>query len=281
MKNFSNKTAAITGAGSGIGRALARQLAKEGCHLSLADVNEVGLTETVELIKAAGFRGKVTFAKVDVANRAAVETWAKKSIKEHGQISLLFNNAGIAQAGTVESNSIEDYEKVLNVNLWGVIYGTKAFLPHMREQNEGHIVNISSVFGLQSQPGVSAYNASKFAVRGFTESLRQELDMIKGNVSASCVHPGGINTNIVADSVISDSVGEMMGASSESARKRFSALLLTTPERAATVIITGVRRNARRILIGADARLLDWEARFLPTGYQRLNGFLLKTASAF
>lgn len=279
MKNFKNKTAAITGAGSGIGRALARQLAAEGCNLALSDIHAERLAETTALIETAGFKVKVTTEIFDVANQKAVYGWAEQCIKDHGAVHLIFNNAGIAQSGTVESNQIEDYEKVLNVNLWGVIYGTKAFLPHMYKQAEGHIVNISSVFGIQAQPGVSAYNTSKFAVRGFTESLRQELDIQNVGVSTTCVHPGGINTNIILDSEMSNSMGAIMNVDTDKLRKLANSFLRTSPEQAAKVILNGVKENARRVLIGADARYFDWQQRLMPTGYQKVNKLITTLVS--
>lgn len=281
MKQFKNKVAAITGAGSGIGLALAKDLARRGCHLALADIREDRLFDAIAVIEAANFGVKVTGQVLDVSKREAVYAWAEQCQKEHGKVSLVFNNAGIAQSGTVESNSIEDYETVMNINLWGVIYGTKAFLPYMAAANEGHIVNISSVFGIQAQPSVSAYNASKFAVKGFTESLRQELDMKKSGVSASCVHPGGINTNIINDTHMAESTGDMMGTDTEMVKKRFSAMLRTSPEEAAAVILDGVRKNKRRILIGNDARLLDIQQRLMPVAYQRVNSFAIKLVGAF
>ncbi|NQD96625.1 SDR family NAD(P)-dependent oxidoreductase, partial [Pseudomonas sp. CrR25] len=194
MKSFENKVAAITGAGSGIGRALAYRLARQGCHLALADVNEEELAETAAQARRLGVN--VSTRQVNVAERDAMHAWAEQVVAEYGRVHAIFNNAGVAQGGTVEGNDYSDYEWIMAINFWGVLHGTKAFLPHLKAAGEGHVVNVSSVFGLFAQPGMSAYNASKFAVRGFTESLRQELDMQGCGVSASCVHPGGIKTNI-------------------------------------------------------------------------------------
>lgn len=163
MKNLNGRIAAITGAGSGIGRALAEELSRRGAHLALSDVNEVGLAETVARCEGRGV--KVTSQIVDVADRAAVEAWADLVVDEHGAVNLIFNNAGVAVAATVESISYEDFEWLMNINFWGVVHGTKAFLPHLKAAGEGHVVNVSSVFGLVSIPSQSAYNAAKFAVR--------------------------------------------------------------------------------------------------------------------
>ena len=194
MRSFENKVAAITGAGSGIGRALAVELGRQKCQVALSDVNEEGLLETVKQVRGLGVQ--VTSQIVDVANREAVHAWADQVVDEHGKVNLIFNNAGVALASTVEGMSYGDFEWLMGVNFWGVVYGTKAFLPHLKASGDGHIINLSSVFGLAGIPSQSAYNSAKFAVRGFTESLRQELDMMSCGVSASSVHPGGIKTGI-------------------------------------------------------------------------------------
>ena len=269
MKSFDSKVAAITGAGSGIGRALALELGRRSCHLALSDVNEGGLAETVAQVRALGVR--VTSKKVDVANRDAVYAWADEVARDHGKVNLIFNNAGVAVGSTVEKMSYEDFEWLMNINFWGVVYGTKAFLPHLKATGEGHIINISSVFGLAGIPTQSAYNSAKFAVRGFTESLRQELDMLGYGVSASSVHPGGIKTAIVRSSRMNDSLQDLgLAVEGEDSRKKFEKALITSPDAAAKIIIEGVRRNQRRILVGPDARVYDWMVRLLPTAYQRV-----------
>lgn len=268
MKSFQNKVAAITGAGSGIGRSLAENLAAAGCNLAISDVNARGLEETARALAAHGV--KVTSRVLDVADRAAVFAWAGEVVRDHGSVNLVFNNAGVALSGTVDGLSVEDYEWIMNINFWGVLYGTKAFLPHLVASGEGHIVNISSVFGLTAQPLMSGYNASKYAVRGFTESLRQDLELTKSCVSTTCVHPGGIKTNIAKSARMSQSVADATGKPPEEAMREFENLFLTTPDRAAKTILSGVRANRRRVLIGVDARLFDWVVRLAPTGYQRL-----------
>jgi short-subunit dehydrogenase len=268
MKSFDQKVAAITGAGSGIGRALAVELAQQNCALALSDVNVKGLSETVALAKSHG--ANVTSAKVDVANRKQVHDWAGKVKLDHGKVNLIFNNAGVAQAGSVEANSYEDYEWIMGINFWGVVHGTKAFLPMLKASGDGHIVNVSSVFGLFAQPSQSGYNASKFAVRGFTESLRQELDLMDCGVSATCVHPGGIKTNIARDARMGDSVRELLGQDADKSRRQFEKAFTTTAEQAAKTILNGVRRDSRRVLIGVDAVALETMQRLLPGGYQKV-----------
>ena len=268
MKNFKNKVAAVTGAGSGIGQQLAVLLAKEGCHLSLSDINEQGLAATVELLKPYNIR--VTTQNLDVSDRHAVKTWAEQTVQNHGSVNMIFNNAGVALGSTVEGASYEELEWIVNINFWGVVYGTKEFLPFIKQSKDGHIVNISSLFGLIAQPTQSAYNATKFAVRGFTESLRQELDMQNCGVSALCVHPGGIRTNIANSAKMNESL-KTLGMHPEKSIKAFNKLLRCPPEEAARQILAAVRKDKRRLLIGNDAKVLDLMQRFLPTGYQRVS----------
>ena len=279
MKSFNNKVAAITGAASGIGRALALELAKQHCHLALSDVDDAGLAETAKQASALGV--KVTTAKVNVADRDAVHAWADQVVHDHGKVNMVYNNAGVALGGTGEDTDYSDYEWIVGINMWGVVYGTKAFLPYIKQAGEeGHIVNISSIFGLFAQPTQSGYNMSKFAVRGFTESLRQELDLEGGKVSCTCVHPGGIKTNIARNARMSNSVEKLTGsASAEKMRDQFEALFLTTSEKAAQVILGAVKANKRRALIGPDARVLDMMQRTLPVVYQRIVTASFKMAS--
>lgn len=268
MKNLANKVAAVTGAGSGIGRALALALAARGCHLALSDVDDRGLQETARLLTDSGVTTTTTV--LDVADEQGVYAWADRVVADHGRVDLVFNNAGVALSGTVGGIGLDDYRWIMDVNFWGVVYGTKAFLPHLEASEQGHVVNVSSVFGLASQPLMSGYNASKFAVRGFTESLRQDLRAAGSAVSATCVHPGGIKTNIARRARHDGSVHELTGKSGEEAGKEFEKLFITSPEKAAAAILRGVRRDRPRVLIGADARALDALVRILPTGYQRL-----------
>jgi len=266
MKSFQGRVAAITGASSGIGRALALELARRGCHLALASKsNAEALAETA--VEAAGHGVKVTRSRVDVADRLQMRRWARKVVRDHGRVNLIINNAGVAHVGTVEDTDYDDYEWVMGINFWGVVHGTKEFLPHLISAGEGHVVNISSVFGLFAQPSMSAYNASKFAVRGFTEALRQELDMANNGVSATCVHPGGVKTNIAAAS--RQSKGNAQNRAMPDAAD-LQKMLNTTAEDAARTIVEGVRRNERRVLVGMDAKAADSMQRLLPASYQSL-----------
>jgi butyryl-CoA dehydrogenase len=259
MKSFQGRVAAITGAASGIGRALAIDLAGRGAHLALCDVDEVGLAETVARCEGSGV--KVTAQRVDVADKDAMFAWADQVVADHGRVHLIFNNAGVAVGASVEAMSYEDLEWLMGINFWGVVHGTKAFLPHLRNADEGHIVNVSSVFGLISVPSQSAYNAAKFAVRGFTDALRMELEADGGRVSATTVHPGGIATNIAKNARMDPTMGDASGD--------FDKLLRTSPEDAAKTILTAVQRNRRRVLIGADARVIDLLPRLPQFLYQR------------
>ena len=267
MRTFDGRVAAITGAGSGIGRALARELAARHAPLALSDIDEAALAETVTLCEGSGV--KVTSQRLDVADRTAVYAWADQVVEDHGKANLIFNNAGVALAATIEAMSYEDFEWLMDINFWGVVYGTKAFLPHLKAADEGHVVNISSVFGLISVPSQSAYNAAKFAVRGFTDALRMELEIEGAAVSCTTVHPGGIKTNIARHARIDDSVIEMSG-NPEEARGQFDKVALTRPEKAARQILTAVEHDRRRALIGPDAPVIDLISR-LPAGlYQRV-----------
>lgn len=268
MKKLQGRVAVITGAGSGIGRALAENLGAQNCRLALADINEKGLKETADSLKAKGV--EVLTRKLDVANREAVYAFADDVMKKFGEVHLVFNNAGVALGATVEDMRYEDFEWLMNINFWGVVYGTKAFLPYLKQSDEGHIVNISSIFGLIGVPTQSAYNAAKFAVRGFTESLRQELEIEGANVSCTSIHPGGIKTNIAKNARMDDGIKKITGTSGEKATAEFEKLFRTTPAEAAATIINGVKHNKRRVLIGADAVAVDTMQRLLPTTYQKL-----------
>jgi hypothetical protein len=266
MQILAGKVAAVTGAASGIGRAVAVRLARHGCEVAIADVQEAGLAETRALVEAIGV--PVTSARLDVADRAAVHAWADRVAGDHGRVNVVVNNAGVALSALVDEMSYDDLAWLMDINFWGVVHGTKAFLPHLKRSGDGHVVNVSSVFGLIGVATQSAYNAAKFAVRGFTEALREELDLEHCGVSCTSVHPGGIRTNIARSGRVGG-LGTLARSRDELAAD-FDRAARTTAEAAAEAIVTGIRRNRRRVLIGPDAYVIDGVQRLLPTGYQRL-----------
>ncbi|MGE0128078.1 MAG: SDR family NAD(P)-dependent oxidoreductase [Blastocatellales bacterium] len=269
MKIDQTSVAIVTGAASGIGRALAVRLARDGVSLAIADVNQAGLDETARLINGAS--GKITTHVVDVSDKERVAAFADEVAAAHGRANLLINNAGVALAGTTEELSIDDIEWLMGINFWGVVYGVKYFLPVLRQQPQAHIVNISSVFGIIGPAGQSAYAASKFAVRGFTEALRHE--MAGGNVKVSVVHPGGIRTNIANDARPGAGANQ---AAVEKDRAIFNTAARTSPEAAAERIVRGVLRDEERILIGADAWMIDRIQRWAPVKYWRAIGKMIE-----
>ena len=258
MAYSSGKSAVITGAGSGIGRALALQLNREGCAVYLSDIREKTLAETLQLLPRKDVAADTRV--LDVADREAMHAWAEDIASQQGHVDIVVNNAGVALMDTAEDGSYEDLEWLMGINFWGVVYGTKAFLPLLRKAPQGHLVNISSVFGLFGVPTQSAYNAAKFAVRGYTEALRQE--MAGTNVHVCCVHPGGIKTNIVlnARGGDDDSTPQQRG-------DRFQQIARTTAEGAAAQIITAVERHKKRLLIGLDAHIMSLVVRLFPVAY--------------
>jgi hypothetical protein len=264
MKTLDDKVAVITGAGSGIGRALALNLAGRGALLSLSDIDEAGLAETVDLVKAAGAR-EVRSDRLDVADRAAFATYAASVAEQFGRVNLVVNNAGVALAGDLEDLDYSDMEWILGINFWGVVHGTKEFLPHLIASGDGHVVNVSSLFGLISMPGQSMYNASKYAVRGMSEALREEMLVAGHRVGVTVVHPGGIKTAIARNarySAVED--GEL------SARYFDEKLAKMTPERAAKIIVRGVLADKARVLVGLDAHALHHLAKLTGSRYQDL-----------
>jgi len=263
MKSFRGRVAVVTGAASGIGRALAVQLAAEGALLAVSDVDTVGLAETVRLAEERGAR--VHHQHLDVADREAVVAYAATVAEHFGAVHLVVNNAGIALTGDVVDLDFKDVERVIDVDFWGVAHGTMAFLPHLVDSGEGTLVNISSLFGLIAMPGQSAYNAAKFAVRGFTEALRQEMLLARQPVTVTCVHPGGVRTGIARNATAVG--GYDAAALSNLFHER---LARTSPEKAAKVILDGARRGRARVLVGADAKALDALQRLTGSGYQRM-----------
>ena len=282
MSNFKQQVAAITGAGSGMGRALAQALAQQGCHLAIADINQKGLSETVSSITdQAGDVSpvKLTTHIVDVADRQAMVQFAADVVEEHGKVNMIFNNAGVTVIDSVEHMSDENFEWLMGINFWGVVNGTRAFLPHLSQTEPCHIVNTSSIFGSIAVPGQSAYNASKFAVRGFTYALRMELAETHPLLGVSCVQPGGVKTNIVKDSRYLPS--DNSAPTKEEVSAKFESLAGLTSSQAANQILRGVKKNKAQILVGKDAWLMALLERIVPIGYMRLiaKGFSQQTAS--
>lgn len=262
--SFDGRVVAITGAGSGIGRALALEAAARGAHLALSDVHIDRVAETAALVPPGEHR--VTTAALDVADRDAVHRWADDVVADHGSVNVIINNAGVALMAPVADLTIEDFRWLMDINFWGVVHGTDAFLPHLKAAGPGHVVNISSVFGLMAIPSQAAYNASKFAVRGYTDALRIELEVEGSPVSATTIHPGGIKTNIARDARGNDDDPALRAESERS----FDAVARTTPEKAARQILDAVEKNRRRALIGPDAIVFDAVARMPAVVPQRL-----------
>jgi NADP-dependent 3-hydroxy acid dehydrogenase YdfG len=263
MEGFAGKVAVVTGAGSGIGQALAVELARSGAKLAISDIDTDGLAATGERLTAIG--AQVKSDRLDVTEREAFLSYADAVNEHFGTVNQIYNNAGIAFTGDIETSEFKDIERVMDVDYWGVVNGTKAFLPHLIASGDGHIVNVSSVFGLFAVPGQAAYNSAKFAVRGFTEALRQEMILAGHPVKVTTVHPGGIKTNIVRN------MSAVEGVDKDELLRTFDKWLASTsPQKAARVILDGVRRNKARVLVGPDAKVLDIMVRLTGSGYQRL-----------
>jgi NAD(P)-dependent dehydrogenase (short-subunit alcohol dehydrogenase family) len=272
MSFLSSGVAVVTGAGSGIGRALAQRLAAAGSALALADIDEAGLQQTARSFSRTGApsaTGKnvlpITTHVVDVAKEESVKAFAEDVNARHGRATLLINNAGVALHGNFDEISLEDLRWLMDINFWGTVYGVKYFLPLLKREQRAHIVNLSSIFGMIAPAGQASYAASKFAVRGFTEALRHELE--GGNVHVSCVHPGGIRTAIARHA--------RLGVATPPTRReesiaRFDRLARTSPEAAAARILRGVERREPRILVGIDAHQIDILQRLRPASYWKI-----------
>jgi len=263
MNSLDGKVAAITGAASGIGQALAVELAAEGCHLALCDINAEGLEETGRRCDAA----TVSTHIVNVADRGSVARYAAEAKEVHGGVDLIINNAGITSRATIEEHSYEEMEKVIGVDLWGVIHGVKEFLPLLRQRPEGHIVNISSINAAMPFPKNGPYNISKYAVAGLSDTLIQELS--GDPIHVTCVHPGGIKTGLLENSGFD-----------EQSVKDFKSIAMTTSEQAARAIVKGIKRNKERLVVGADAKLLFAAKRMLPMTAVKVLGRLTDRAEA-
>lgn len=268
MSPFNGKVAVITGAASGIGRALAVAFAQEGASVALSDVDMNGLAETLRMVEAAGGSGRTY--QVDVGDRDAVFAFADEVQSTQGGADIVINNAGVAQMATVDELTMEDLEWVMKIDYWGMVYGTKAFLPQIKAKGGGYLANVSSIFGIISVPGQSAYNSAKFAIRGFTEALRHEMKGTSTHIA--CIHPGGVKTSIVKNArFLQSSTAQDRSDASTS----FDKLARTSPEKAAQTILKGLRKRKGRILIGNDARMMDIIQRLFPTKY----GFMFSKKS--
>jgi short-subunit dehydrogenase len=264
MTTIRGAAAAITGAASGIGRALALELAARGSDLALADRDDAGLATLAAEIGRAGTQ-KVTVHRVDVGEPRQIQDFAQAAIAAHPGLNIVINNAGVALMGQFNEIDQAQMDWLMNINFWGVVHGTRAFLPHLGRQREAHIVNLSSIFGIIAPPGQTAYAAAKFAVRGFSEALRHELAMAASPVRLSVVHPGGVATNIARNSRTGSGMTD--NARRAESIERFDAVAKTTPKDAALRIIKGIEKNQPRILIGSDARMMDLVQRFRPATY--------------
>jgi hypothetical protein len=264
MRTLDGKVVVVTGAGSGIGRALALNLGDRGARLALSDWDGSGLQETADLVVAKSSTS-VRTDKVDVRDRAAMAAYATSVVEDFGQVNVVVNNAGVALHGHFEEVSYEDLEWIMDVDFWGVVHGTKEFLPHLIASGDGHIVNISSLFGLMGIPGQTAYNSAKFAVRGLTEALRQEMLVAGHQVGVTSVHPGGIKTAIARNARATESHDP-----ASLAEVFDTKLAITSPEKAAEAIVRGIVTNKPRVVIGPDAKLLDLWVRLVGPGYQRI-----------
>jgi short-subunit dehydrogenase len=277
MTAISGSAAAVTGAASGIGRALAHELALRGCDLALADRDEAGLqAAAAEIAKVS--RRRVTVHRLDVSEPGQITAFADAAGAAHPGLNIVVNNAGVALLGQFGEIEQAQMEWLFNINFWGVVHGTRAFLPQLSRQREAHIVNISSIFGIIAPPGQSAYCAAKFAVRGFSESLRHELAVANSPVRLSVVHPGGVATNIARNSRTGTGVTD--NARRVQSIERFDAVAKTTPTAAALRIIAGIEKNQPRILIGNDARFMDILQRFRPATYWKVLQRQIEKATA-
>lgn len=261
--NLSERVAVITGAGGGIGRGIALALARRGCHLALADVSAAGLAETSALLRGV----HVSTHKLDVTDRAATALLPKAVLAEHGRVDLLVNNAGVAIGGTFEQVDEADFDWLIDVNFHAVVRLTRAFLPLLKASDQARIVNISSLFGLIAPPGQTAYSAAKFAVRAFSESLRNELAEAGSSVGVTVVHPGGINTDIARNARPPRHVTNEEAALVAAERDRFQKFLRMSPARAGEIIATGIEKERARVLVGTDARIGSIIERLAPISY--------------
>ena len=265
------RTAVVTGAASGIGRGTAQALARRGCNLALADLDEEGLAETAALLGGSGV--EVSRHRLDVASREAVAAFPETVLAAHGRADLLFNNAGVAIGGTFEQVAEEDFDWLMEINFFGVVRMTRAFLPLLRSSGQARIVNVSSIFGIIAPPGQTAYSASKFAVRAFSESLRRELEAEGAKIGVTVVHPGGVATSIAKNARPPRGVNDI---DLEAQKERFDKFLRMPPVKAGEIIVSGVEKDRPRIIVGNDARFMATMERLAPVSYWKVLGRALK-----
>ncbi len=270
MKTLSGKVVAITGAASGIGRELAVTLAEEGCNLALADIDKLGVEATTTMIQNRAVN--VTSHHCNVADRKDVYKFAEQVQREHGQVDVVINNAAVMVADSLEEVSYEDFEWLMGVNFWGVVYGTKAFLPYLKLRPVPHVVNMSSINGVLTTPNNGPYCIAKFAVVGLTETLLQEL--YGSNVRVSCVLPGGVKTNIIRNTRFKKQANPDL--TREGLIQWFEKTAKTSPREAARTIVAGIKKNKSRILVGSDAYLIDMMKRLMPTWVSRYAGHTIR-----
>lgn len=270
MKILLDKVAVITGAGSGIGRALAVALAKQGCRLALSDIHLTNLQDTYDLILQLSPNTMMHLHEVDVSDQQAMLDYAALVYETFSQIDLIINNAGVALSSDVDETQRADFQWLMNINFWGVVNGTEAFLPYLKQASAAHVVNISSVFGMVAVPRQSSYNAAKFAVRGYTEALRQEMCLNHKHIEVSCVHPGGIATNIARNARVAE------GEDQTELAANFDKFTQTSAENAADIIVAGIKKNKMRIMVGWDAHLIHILVRLLGIRYIGLTQWLAK-----
>ncbi|WP_067829021.1 SDR family NAD(P)-dependent oxidoreductase [Nocardia inohanensis] len=261
MKDFRGKVAVITGAGAGIGRALALELARNGAQLALSGRNLENVAETVALCEKEGAKAKAY--QLDVTDRAAVYAHADEVVADFGKVNIVINNAGVSLTANIEDVAWEDLEWIFGINFWGTAHGTKAFLPHVIASGDGHIANVSSMFGLVACPSQGGYSSSKYAMHGFTDALRQEMIIAGHNVGVSSVHPGMIKTEIAWKARAS------ANRDRDALAENFDRLAQTSPEVCAKTVLNGIRKNKPLILIGKDAKAMNIMRRLLGSGYMK------------
>lgn len=278
MSSVQGKVAVVTGAGSGIGRQLAVELARRGARLAVSDVDEAGLAATAARAEALG--AQVHRARLDVTDRAAVTGYADVVAGHFGVVHQVYNNAGVAGGAPVLDSDWADYDRILGVNLFGVLHGTKAFLPHLVASGDGHVVNVSSLNGIMAQASINAYSASKFAVRGFTEALRAEMLLAGHPVQVTVVHPGGVRTNIATAALEHARTQGAVTPADEARMRVYNEKLLRMPaEQAARIVVDGVEAGKPRVLVGNDAKAVDLLVRLFPATYPRIAARLQRRAS--